>query len=631
MDFGADSDQDITLPVAEVRFVTVSGDRGMPAETPDQSPSLEEAKTLRASGRAIPGLTVMVGRAPPCALCHEEALTTGNARNGQTGIPMCPAHYQERGVGIGPGKGEVLIPTGAAPLPPPPVPAQPVGYSFLIGHFALSVMPPHRLTYLAKSGQKRERVEDGMTVVVLPPGGYTGGPDLIDHLEFALKREGVNLEVLAGVFRRADQATFEASLAHAIRERPTGRYTRVLWFLYEHLTGRRLEVPDAEMGNYVPVLDPDEYFASSGERSRRHRVLNNLLGTPSFCPLIRKSEKLSKFVAMNLKDEAARLVREYDEDALKRAISYLYTKETRSSFGIEGEHPSTSRTERFVTMLRSLPRIPRLDKAQLIALQNQTVDPRFANADYRDDQVYVGENIDLTRQHIHYIPPRPEDVPAMMDGLIAILGKAREATIDPVVLAAAASFGFVFIHPFSDGNGRLHRALIHYILSVMGFSPDGVIFPVSAVMLQRRRDYDECLESFSAPLMERVDYDESEAGIISVKNDTAAYYRFFDATRMAEALYDWVAETIRTEFRHELQFVVAFREARKAIEQIVEMPDKLANLFIKLVVQNRGKLSAAKRATQFQNLKDDEIVRMEEAVQEKLSAVIDHQEGASGS
>jgi hypothetical protein len=546
----------------------------------------------------------------------------GRTRDGRTGAHMCGRHYEEHGVGLGPAAGEVLIPTGAAPLPLPPVAAQPVGYARVITEYALPVMPPHRLTYLASAGQKRERVEDGRMLIVLPPGGYIGGDALIDHLEFALKREGVNIEVLAAVFRRVDKAAFEPELTYAVRDRPTGRYTRVLWFFYEYLTQRRLDIPDASTGNYVPILDAEEYFATAGNRSRRHRVLNNLLGTSDFCPLVRKTDKLKKFVSMNLSDEAAHLVRQYDEDALKRAVSYLYTRETRSSFNIEGEHPSTSRTERFVALLRGLPRLPRLDKQQIINLQNQTVDPRFANSDYRQDQVYIGEQIEIARQSIHYIPPRPEDVPAMMDGLLALLAGVRAPGVDPVVSAAVASFGFVFIHPFADGNGRLHRALIHYVLSVTGFSPEGVIFPVSAVMLERRRDYDDCLESFSVPLMERVDYDESEDGVVTVKNDTAGFYRYFDATAMAEMLYEWVEETVRKEFRRELQFVVAFRETRQELERIVEMPDKQANLFIRLVVQNRGRLSDAKRKSLFSALTDGEISRMEQAIQQKLTAAL---------
>jgi hypothetical protein len=479
-------------------------------------------------------------------------------------------------------------------------------------------MPPQRLTYLATAGQRRERIESGRVAVELPPGGYAGTEALVDHLEFALKHEGVNLEVLAALFQRVDVKRFEAELAANVRARPTGRYTRVLWFLYERLTGKLLKLPDGTTGNYVPVLEPDLYFAAEGQRSRRHRVLDNLLGGPAFCPIVRRTEKLDSFISMRLAEEAIQLIQQYDEEALKRAVSYLYTKETKSSFNIEGEHPSASRTERFVSILRELPKLAQLDKSRLVRLQNQTVDPRFADDDYRSEQVYVGEQIDLVRQKFHYIAPRPEDVASMMEGLLLISSRIRTTKVDPVILAAVVSFGFVFIHPFSDGNGRLHRALIHYVLSVTGFSPEGVIFPVSAVMAQKRREYDDCLESFSAPLMQLIDYEEAGDGAIAVKNETARFYRYFDATQMAEALYGWVEQTVRTEFRRELQFVVAFRETRQEMERIVEMPDKAANLFIRLVLQNRGSLSLAKRAAHFDKLTDREIKQLELIVQQKL-------------
>ena len=76
------------------------------------------------------------------------------------------------------------------------------------------------------------------------------------------------------------------------------------------------------------------------------------------------------------------------------AITYLYHKETRSSFEIERERQSASRAERFVTLLILLTLASRpdlCDKATLLSLQNQIVDPRFADNDYRASQNYVGE------------------------------------------------------------------------------------------------------------------------------------------------------------------------------------------------------------------------------------------------
>ncbi len=78
----------------------------------------------------------------------------------------------------------------------------------------------------------------------------------------------------------------------------------------------------------------------------------------------------------------------------------------------------------------------------------------------------------------------------MMDGLLECQRRMESTPLDAVVQAAVAAFGFVFVHPFEDGNGRIHRLLIHLVLSRNAFTPKGVIFPVSAVMLQRRHEYD---------------------------------------------------------------------------------------------------------------------------------------------
>jgi Fic family protein len=61
--------------------------------------------------------------------------------------------------------------------------------------------------------------------------------------------------------------------------------------------------------------------------------------------------------------------------------------------------------------------------------------------------------------------------------------------------AAAIAFGFVFIHPFVDGNGRLHRYIIHHVLAKKEFTKQGVIFPVSASILDHINDYKTVLES----------------------------------------------------------------------------------------------------------------------------------------
>jgi hypothetical protein len=188
--------------------------------------------------------------------------------------------------------------------------------------------------------------------------------------------------------------------------------------------------------------------------------------------------------------------------------------------------------------------------------------------------------------------------------------------LDPVVIAAVVSFGFVFLHPFSDGNGRLHRFLIHRTLARAGFVPPGMIFPVSAVMLERKAEYDAALEWFSRPLMALIDYDIDRDGIVTVHGPTADLYRFFDATPLVEALYGWIERTIETDLRQELDFLVRFRAGRTAAREIVDLPDKDLDLFVVLVLRGEGRLSGTKRKAKFAQLTDAEVEAMETAIRE---------------
>ena len=49
--------------------------------------------------------------------------------------------------------------------------------------------------------------------------------------------------------------------------------------------------------------------------------------------------------------------------------------------------------------------------------------------------------------------------------------RMEAGNVAPVVHAAAIAFGFVFVHPFEDANGRIHRFLIHNILARSRFTP----------------------------------------------------------------------------------------------------------------------------------------------------------------
>lgn len=208
-----------------------------------------------------------------------------------------------------------------------------------------------------------------------------------------------------------------------------------------------------------------------------------------------------------------------------------------------------------------------------------------------------------------------------MEGLVLAHRQMEAGDVPAVIHAAAVAYGFVFLHPFEDGNGRIHRFLIHNILARRGFTPEGIMFPVSASMLKHLADYDGSLEAFSRPLMSLVEYSLDEEGRMTVQNDTAHWYRYIDMTPQAESLFRFIERTIDTELVEELTFLANYDRTKKAIQEVVDMPDRQIDLFIRVCLQNHGRLSARKRASSFSFLSDEEIARMEQAVQESYQPV----------
>jgi hypothetical protein len=348
---------------------------------------------------------------------------------------------------------------------------------------------------------------------------------------------------------------------------------------------------------------------------QRQRIIDNLLGGRYFCPFIRRTDKLTAMEGIDLRRRCEQIISAYPPELLRRALSYLYNKETKSSFGIEHIKPSASRTEKFIGLLEMAEHRDFCDKPLLIDVQNRIVDPRFRDADYRMNQNYIGQTISYQKQIVHYVCPKPDDLPELMNGLITFHRRMKEGATPAVIHAAASSYGFVFMHPFKDGNGRIHRFLVHNVLFLRDAIPKGLMFPVSTAMMKNPALYDHSLEAFSTPLVQLIDYDLDDLGRMTVPGETVNWYRYIDMTAQAEALYDFLRLTIEHELVvEELNFLANYDKAKQAIQEIVDMPDRLIDLFIQLCLQNNGRLSTGKRESYFGFLTDDELAGMEDAV-----------------
>jgi hypothetical protein len=490
------------------------------------------------------------------------------------------------------------------------------------------------VSQIATAVHGRRTRHDGQREIQEFQPSYRPDPSLEGDLQFALRYEGLNLTVLALLFEK----TGGEPIRQLIILQPQLAFSRRIGYLYEWITGKELEIAPLLVSTkyaYVPVLDESLQFGMDPAKSPRdgkYRVIDNLPGSPAFCPLVRRTSYLESMAGKGLKDRAREKLAKYDPGLLRRAAEYLYLKETHSSFEVEREHPSPDRARRFADLLRRAESGEPLSEDRFMELQNAVVDERFREASYRLEQNWIGDHGYGNTPRVEFVPPRPEDVYPLMEGLVSLSERLRvdPTLMDPVVAATSISFGFVFIHPFIDGNGRLHRYLIHEQLSVAGFTPKGIILPVSAVILANLQKYADALKAFSKPLNAITSYDPTVPKAPAKGND-AVFFRYFDATDQAGFLYHALEHTVEHDLDQEITYLLGYDRAKKALNELLDWPPHSLDTFIRVVHQNQDRLSSNKRKSHFLWMKDEEIARAEQVVAEsfRAAAEIGDQQDAS--
>ena len=416
----------------------------------------------------------------------------------------------------------------------------------------------------------------------------------------------------------ATAAVPPAEIEPLIHAAPTGALARRLWFLYELLTGRSLDVPDAPRVTAINLLDEDAYFTGTPRISKRHRLHDNLLGTGRFCPVIRRTPALTELIALDLAAKARTTVGRIGAHLVSRAASFLLLADSRASFEIEGERAPRTRLERWGRAVLQAGRNP-LSLDEILRLQRVLIeDTRFVHAGLRTEGVFLGERDHDGEPLPEFIGARPEDLPDLMDGLLEANSRMRDDGIDGVLKAAATAFGFVYVHPFQDGNGRMHRCLIHHVLAERHFTPPGLVFPVSSVLLDRIDDYRATLQAHSGPLMSFIDWRPTPARNVEVQNETVDLYRYFDCTDAAEFLYSCVRRTVDEDLPREIDYLRRHDDAIRRVMDTVEMPDRMAEDLVAYIRRNHWALSARRRQGEFAQLRDDEVARIEEIVRDSF-------------
>jgi Fic family protein len=487
------------------------------------------------------------------------------------------------------------------------------GGLWLASYFELSNVQLTHRSYIG-TRDKIEVGSDGSIDQTYGPKYAPKRDDVFSHIEFMIKYDDLNLDLLSLIFFRIEAQ----ELTNHILERPTGRYSRKIGYLYEWLTRRELKIEGITGGNYIDLLDPERYITGRPMRNSRWRINDNLIGVSEFCPIIRKTQALQELVAKDIAKELDGLKKEYSYEIFQRASQFLYSKETRSSYEIESEKPSPDRMDRFIRLLSQAGKQPFLEvmsEKALTRLQNAIVDARYAQPGFRNFQNYIGQSNYRGEEIYHYVCPPPEMLESLMNGLTILEEKSTGAP--PVVRAAIIAFGFVFIHPFLDGNGRIHRFLIHDMLTRDGIAEQGFIIPISAQMLQHISEYDRALERYSKPLMQRVKFSILEGGELKIDNpnEVCSYFRYPDLTGQSEYLAKSIFSTIQEDLSDELYFLQRFDELKKEIRQLIDMPDKPLNNIIMFLHQNKG-IFPNRRKKQFEEITEEEFAALEKIYKE---------------
>jgi Fic family protein len=487
-----------------------------------------------------------------------------------------------------------------------------VGYAAIIEKLELAMpVPALKAMVSEKNHQLKTDAWIVLPIAYLPQdhSGLTRMEALFNHLVFALKYEGVDLLL----FSKLQEKLNNKELLELVNIEPSGQYSRRIWFLLEWVSGSQIQGKSAiSKKSYIPVIDEKLQFGISGIKSPRHLVLNNLPGTRRFCALIRKTEKIENHLSKNYIELNSRQIAGIRKDIIQRASAFLLLKDSKASFTIEGESPKSKRAARWGTAIGQAG-VNDLSREELIRLQQLVIEnTRFVDMGFRKKGGFVGEHDRETGEPLpDHISARHEDVEELVDGLMYASQMLIKAEIHPVLAAAMIAFGFVFIHPFEDGNGRIHRYLIHHILAKKEFTDQGIIFPVSSSILNHIHDYQKVLESYSKPLLDLIEWEETKDHNVRVTNNTKDYYRFFDATRQAEFLFDCVEDTIRNIVPQEIKFMANYDSFKMYMDEEFEMPDKLVSTLVRFLEQNQGVLSKRAREKEFAMLTDREIKQIE--------------------
>jgi len=458
-----------------------------------------------------------------------------------------------------------------------------VGYDFLSDSLQTGAFEQKRPA-IVKPVTKVTEIQD---VLAIPLVVAPQTDDPIEHLLFALKHEGIDLQATILALKHIDGNR----IGQAFQKSPSSGYLRQIAYLWEIANKKELKDLGASTGAYVPLFNPKEFVTGPAVRNSRWRVDFNGIGTLTYCPTVKRTKELELLLNSNILQQANEFITSLDKKILDRAVLWAYLSETRGSFEIERENPSADKAQAFADLLARANQRETLNEEYLVALQNLVVtNPHDKAFEFRNKQNWLMNALPGVLG-VTYMPPPESQIMSIMDSVME-MANSEDATIDPLVRGSLASFGFVFAHPFMEGNGRLSRFLFHKIVCSSGRLPDGLVLPISVAMRRNEAQYLSALQSFSKPARKQwkihyADDTRVEADFIGDPD----IYRYWDATHCVTFGLQMAQQALQHDLRNESDFLAQFDAVYKAVNDAIDMNNNDLVVTIRSCLQNNGVLS----------------------------------------
>lgn len=219
------------------------------------------------------------------------------------------------------------------------------GYAYLAEHCCCGAFSP-RVPAQASRRAKALTQSDG--VLWVPEALLPAEPSVLDHVFFALKHEGTNLQILSEVLPQIERAVVEAR----VRAVPNSVPARKIACLWEAFTGDSLEAVPVS-ARYAGLFDTKRYFTTPGERCRKWRIEFNGLGDFRWCATVEKTPRLLCLLTDDPLARARGVCSRMDALSLDRLQSWSYLAEAKGSFSLEREPLSVGRADRVIRLMKS--------------------------------------------------------------------------------------------------------------------------------------------------------------------------------------------------------------------------------------------------------------------------------------